>query len=336
MLNEFNPDFHKLINGESSSFRFEEYGRFSQHVALLEDYGRVRAYLEALSRAPQRSGVVLDVGAGTGIWGLVALKCGFDHAYLVEPSRKMCEYCQHIASVNGLSQKVTILNTTAEKIDLNILPRSLDLIVTETISSLLFGFGSWDVLPALADRLKERSNIVPFRGKLFAAMTHREFGKLQGKKSGVWLIESLGITMDISRRAFHSSGNVLEKGEVLWAIAQGEINPVCLASFDFAKEDGRPRVQSARVQLRPEINYRGLLLYWTLDLNCWSPNCHLSSLDPEVSSWYPLYVPLNEPIVVDHECDLAISLIMEARDYPYKYSFLFMADGKAITSTLYW
>lgn len=48
-------------------------------------------------------GIVVDVGAGTGVLSLLALKHGYEHAFLIEPSENLAQYR------NGMSGRFTIL-----------------------------------------------------------------------------------------------------------------------------------------------------------------------------------------------------------------------------------
>ena len=48
----------------------------AEHVDMLEDRVRCRAYAIAIRKAVRPGAVVLDLGCGTGILGLLALKAG--------------------------------------------------------------------------------------------------------------------------------------------------------------------------------------------------------------------------------------------------------------------
>lgn len=329
---DFCPDFGELLRAQGA--HLEEYGRFQQHLGLLEDQKRVAAYLEAIAHTAAGA-VVVDVGAGTGIWGLVALKCGFEHAFLIEPSKKMCEYARHLANINGLSHKITVIPSTLEGLKSEKIPAVIDLVVTETLSSVLFGFGSWDALPNLASRLSNVSSIIPIRGCLFGALTATNYALAHGARSGLGMLKSLGLLVDLSDRTFRSGGNVYDKGKVLQALRVGQLEAKCLASFDF----GRPEAYSfvpASLPLAAGREYLGMILYWDVELTGGKSAVVLSSLDPELTSWYPLFVPFIEPIRSSEDTSVAMSLQLEARDHPYKYAFQFLANGRPITRLLYW
>jgi len=96
---DFLPDFSFLRRSNEATR--EEYGRFQQHLILLDDHTRMAFFYRAL-RSIAPSGVVVDVGAGTGILALMALKLGFEYAILIEPSRKISTYARHLMEVNDV------------------------------------------------------------------------------------------------------------------------------------------------------------------------------------------------------------------------------------------
>lgn len=325
---EFTPNFADLLERDGKS-SLEEYGRFQQHLVLLEDPGRIGAYLTAIRQAPPGD-VVVDVGAGTGILGMLALKCGFQHAILIEPSRKMGEYIRHLATLNGVQDRITVIESTLEALRPAALPRSIDLIVTETLSSLLFGFGCWDALSGLAERLTDPRRIVPLRGRLFAAATHEPLATRGPSSDGLALLRDAGIVVDLFERTFRSGGNVYDKAVVARLLSEGILQPVQIASFDFTRSP-QITLSGANVGNAGVRTYCGVVTFWEVDLATDSP-VTITNLDPRISSWYPFYVPFVKPIYGPF--DLRMKLV--PFDAPYKYAFQFVSDDEDITNVLYW
>lgn len=326
MREDFSPNFAQLCRDAGSS-SLEEYGRFQQHLVLLEDRGRISKFATAIARM-SGGDVVVDVGAGTGVLGLLALKNGYEHAYLVEPSRKMAAYAKHLAGLNGLLERVTILNSTLEALDHARLPAKIDLVVSETISSLVFGFGCWDALPALLARTGGEGRIVPRSGKLFAAATEGSLATRGPASDGLAALASAGLTVDLFERTFRSGGNVYDKQVVARLLANEELRASELALFDFSSP--RPTtlrecvVSSATAQVAT-----GLLLFWDIEL---APGVSMTNLDPVVTSWYPLYVPLKRSLPLPATIELRLLAI----DAPYTYAFQFTSDNEPVTHVLYW
>jgi len=192
-LSEFTPDFRTNSPQEPS---LEEYGRFQQHLGVLEDAGRIGRFRSAIDTIPAGD-VVIDVGAGTGVLGLLSLVRGFRHAILIEPSRKMGAYARHLAELNGFSDRVTVISARLEEVDFSLLPASIDMVVSETLSSLIFGFGSWDFMPALIDRLRDSRNVVPSRGRLLVAPVSRRMATRGPDSDGLQILKNSGLKIDL-------------------------------------------------------------------------------------------------------------------------------------------
>jgi SAM-dependent methyltransferase len=323
---EFAPNFAEICaSGNRSSL--EEYGRFQQHLVLLEDRGRVARYNAALDQLSP-GGVVVDVGSGTGVLGLLALKKGFEHAFLIEPSRKMAAYARHLAHANGYGECVTILEQALEHVDLDRLPAQIDLVVSETLSSLLFGFGSWDSLPSLVQRVTRGGHIIPSAGRLYVAATSSSFATRGPDSDGLALLRSVGLQMDLFERTFRSGGNVYDKATVIRAIQDRTLIPIELARFDVTLPE-LIRFDRAVLDSTATAYATGLMLFWEVEL---APDVKMTNLDPVVTSWYPLYVPLRRPVQLPAVVELRLLPI----DAPYKYAFQFESEGEAISHVLYW
>ncbi len=114
----------------------------SSHRSMAFDAVRNEAYREALQQAIGPQTVVLDLGAGTGIHGLMAARLGAKRVYLVEPE-DILEVAAEIAGMNGLSDTVRCLHARIEDSEL---PEPVDVIVSALTGNLLL---SEDLLPSL-------------------------------------------------------------------------------------------------------------------------------------------------------------------------------------------
>lgn len=329
----FEPNFRELI--ECSGPYLEEYGRFQRHLALLTDTERVRLYLEAINRF-EPGGVVVDVGAGSGLLGIAALRHGFEKAILIEPSRKMAAYASHMAEINGVSGRVTILTSQLELLPPEALPKQIDLIVSETISSLIFGFGSWDALPALVERTPGQNAVIPLRGELYAALATRNYASRRPDNFGLEYLKRAGIVLDLFERTFPSGGNVFEKKKVIAEIKEDALKPVQLAGFDFSREQPFRFPGASLPASSAGGTYLGILLYWDVQLAEGQPPIQLSSVDPGLESWRPIYVPFKRELQLGPGETARIDMALRRVDSPYTYAFQFCADAEPVTEVLYW
>jgi len=128
---------------------------------MLSDQVRMSAYERAIAATVRPGDRVLDLGAGLGILGFLALKAGASRVYAVEQSDSI-ELARH----NGLADRVEFL--PANSLDVEIEP--VDVLVSETLGS--FGVEE-NTLPFTIDArrrlLKPGGAIVPRRLRVFLA-----------------------------------------------------------------------------------------------------------------------------------------------------------------------
>jgi protein arginine N-methyltransferase 1 len=94
----------------------------------------------------------LDVGCGTGLLSLFCAQAGAKHVYGVEASKGIFELAKSIVSANGLTDRITLINSEIEKIP-NLPVDRVDVIVSEwmgfyllhesMLSSVIYARDKW-------------------------------------------------------------------------------------------------------------------------------------------------------------------------------------------------
>eukprot|EP00931_Biecheleriopsis_adriatica_P031535 TRINITY_DN18483_c0_g1_i2.p1 TRINITY_DN18483_c0_g1~~TRINITY_DN18483_c0_g1_i2.p1 ORF type:complete len:440 (+),score=85.29 TRINITY_DN18483_c0_g1_i2:59-1378(+) len=90
---------------------FERYDSAFVHEEMLRDGVRCRAYAEAMSahRSVLAGGVVLEVGAGSGVLSCLCAKLGgASKVYAVEASAAAAQVCREVIAQNGLQNVVEV------------------------------------------------------------------------------------------------------------------------------------------------------------------------------------------------------------------------------------
>src|SRR4051812_36752137 len=93
------------------------YRSVASHRAMALDGTRNAAYGAALRQAIGPESVVLDLGAGTGLHGVMAAKLGAKRVYLVEPE-DVIAVAEEIVRANGLQHTVRCLRGRIEDVQL--------------------------------------------------------------------------------------------------------------------------------------------------------------------------------------------------------------------------
>ena len=114
----------------------------TSHRGMALDAGRNEAYARALAAAITPDSVVLDLGAGTGVHGLMAARLGARRVYLVEPE-DIIALAEENVRANGLQDVVRCIQGRVEDVTL---PEPVDVIVSALTGNFLL---TEDLLPVL-------------------------------------------------------------------------------------------------------------------------------------------------------------------------------------------
>src|SRR6185436_3279643 len=94
---------------------------------MIQDSVRTDAYAQALRRLVRPGSVVLDMGAGVGIWALLACRFGARKVYAVDPN-DVIQIAREITAANGYADKIEFINDMSTAVTL---PEQADVLVTE-------------------------------------------------------------------------------------------------------------------------------------------------------------------------------------------------------------
>lgn len=129
-----------------------------EHRRYVDDAHRVRAFEHAIARAVRPGDVVLDLGAGTGILGILACRAGASRVYAVE-STSAIELTRDIVRANRCDDRVTLIKGISTSIDL---PERVHVIVCDQVSGFGFEAGIAEYLrDARARFLVPRGRMLP-------------------------------------------------------------------------------------------------------------------------------------------------------------------------------
>lgn len=251
---------------------------FDLHQLLLADGVRLRAVKEALRDTVRPGAVVVDLGAGTGILGLLALKAGAGRVYAIE-RHPILKLARALAAENGAGDRLRFIKGDSRRVRL---PERADLVVSDLVGPL--GVDP-EMAESIADArrfLKKGGRFVPGSSELWlapvrAASLHRRH-VLAGRGHGIRLDAVHAIAanrMAIFRGVPRGLAAPLKKGFV----------------FDFARDPvAFPRRAVATFRVGAGAIH-GLAVVVKVRL---SPRVTMDSRFG--CHWQPMFLPVRHPI----------------------------------------
>jgi type I protein arginine methyltransferase len=164
--------------------------RIISYGDMITDRPRMAAYARALRQAVRPGCVVLDIGAGTGIFSLLACKLGAAEVHAVEPNEAVV-LARSMAEANGYVDRIRIHQTLSTALTL---PRPADLIISDLRGVLpLFQHHIGAIVDARRRLLAKGGVLVPARDRLWAALI--EDPKLYRPYAEPWLRNDYGLDL---------------------------------------------------------------------------------------------------------------------------------------------
>ncbi len=169
------------------------------HGVMVADRNRTDTYIEAMRRSVKPGALVLDLGAGSGLFSLVACQLGARKVVAVEPD-EIIQVARAIATDCGYADRIEFIQACSTQISL---PEGADVIVSDLRGVLPF-FGSH--LGSLADArrrlLAPGGILIPREDTVWVALV--ESPDLYRTHVGPWEDNEFGLDM---RAALNFSTN---------------------------------------------------------------------------------------------------------------------------------
>jgi type II protein arginine methyltransferase len=121
------------------------------HRNMLADARRNQAYRCAIDGAGLAGKSVLDIGAGSGLLAMMAVRAGAKRVYACEANAAVAATARAIVVANGLGDRIKIIARHSSALTRRDLGGGVDFIISEIFSNDLIGEGA---LPALSHAMK--------------------------------------------------------------------------------------------------------------------------------------------------------------------------------------
>ena len=142
-----------------------------EHREYLSDGNRLEAYSRAIEELVKPGSVVVDLGAGTGIMGLLAGRAGARRVYAIEET-SLIGLAREICEANGFEDRVTFIKDLSMQAHI---PEPADVVVSDQIGQFGFDAGIFEYFSDARRRfLKPQGVLLPSRVDLIVAPVERE------------------------------------------------------------------------------------------------------------------------------------------------------------------
>lgn len=277
------------------------------HEVMLRDEVRNRAFYQALQKCVKSASIVLDIGAGVGIWAIAAAKLGAKKVVAVEMDEMLIGLTKVLAKEQGVAERVETVCGSSFDIQLE---KEFDIVVSETIGYL--GYDEY-IVQAMADAqerfLKTGGLLIPETISLFAAAAHL--------KTGQETVPN-GLPFDFNRLAkLNLNSPYLLSSECDLKILS---KPQCLIKTNLYQTDKQPSLENLPAKWNdvPNSDFINCFVVWA---ECrLTENITLSTR--ETSSWLPTIYRI-EPVKGDFpEIEFELSLTKETNHWKATFSNL--------------
>ena len=196
-----------------------------EHRQYLADEARISAYRRAIQEVVHPGHVVLDLGAGTGVLGLLACRSGAKRVYSIDEGG-MIELAREICQANGFADRVEFIQGLSTRVDL---PERVDVVVADQIGRFGFEAGLLEYFTDARKRfLKPGGLMIPSRVNLCVAPV--ECPEMLDQVE-FWNNSSVGFNLRPARSLAVNTGYPVKlRAEHLLGA------PVAAASLDLATE----------------------------------------------------------------------------------------------------
>jgi predicted nicotinamide N-methyase len=270
------------------------------HFAMLNDARRNAAFDRALRRVVRPGDHVLDIGAGTGLLAMMAVRAGASRVTTCEENPLLAEIARQTVLEHGLGDRITVVAKRSSELVLGEdLPGRPDLVVSEIVDCGLIGEG---VLPTLrharSDLLAPGGRLLPVSARLVGCLVESDaLGALNrvGDAGGydVSLLNRLATPGHFPVRLNTWPHRLLSE-------------PVELVRFDFARDPLEDGAVELSFPVRHGGEVHGVVAWFEMDLG---GGVRLDNTPGTTSThWMQAFVALDEALPVSTSQRLPLSL----------------------------
>ncbi len=283
--------------------------RLISYGDMITDRPRMDAYAQALQQAVSPGCVVVDIGAGTGIFSLLACQLGAGHVHAVEPDVSI-EVARAMAAANGYSNRITFHEAVSTKVGLSAVA---DVIVSDLRGILpLLQHHIPSIIDARERLLAPDGLLIPKADTLWAAVV--EVPDLYRPYREPWMSNEWGLDMRAGRRPVVNSWSKAnaKPGQLLVA-------PQHWATVDYESIEGPDIAGELSWCAERPGTAHGVLVWFDADLGNGIGFSNAPGQEELIygQAFFPLYEPVA--LVPGDEVLVELSANLVGGDYVWRW-----------------
>eukprot|EP00053_Salpingoeca_punica_P020134 m.208708 g.208708 ORF g.208708 m.208708 type:complete len:664 (-) comp17801_c1_seq2:2805-4796(-) len=309
---------------------------------MLNDTERNRQYEAAIAWAVRTAGpqaVVLDIGTGTGLLAMMAVRAGASRVFACEVFVPMARIARRVIHDNGMSDRITLLEQRSTDLTERSLPERADIIVSEVLDTELIGEGVLETMRhALQHLAKPNCIVVPARASIwvqpFQSPDLRLYQSLHKATIGSISLmppeAASGIASTCRGPASMFELRLDDRPEPILTLAP----PLCAIDFDFRTsaqyaETEQIHSREHQLALTQRGTVDGLVAWWAVEL---APGITLSTapkwINPQ-AAWRDHWMQLLHSLPQALPCAKGDTLDLTVRHDDYRVWFDLRRQGQA-------
>jgi len=260
------------------------------HANIVRDKGRNHAYESALQRAIVPGCKVLEIGTGTGLLAMMAVRAGAGEVITCEVDPAMATVARKIIAANGYSDRIRVINKYSTDLSVGAdLNGPADLLVSEILADDLLGEGTVPVLEhAVRYLLKPGARIIPARGRVRVALADNDD----------WQQARMSMAAGFDLSAFNRlvpPSHAIPIGASRLSLRS---EPADLFTFDFASGGPFPPSRGAATLTATGRHVNGIAQWIALDMD--DTAVYENHPEPGAdSSWWAVFHTFESQLVLE-------------------------------------
>lgn len=150
----------------------QSHGVGAWYFTMVQDHGRHERYAEAFRKAFEPGCTVLDIGAGTGLFAMLAAREGAAQVVACERNPEIARAAERVIERNGFADRVRLIAKDSVEVELGVdLDGPVDVLLWDNLANDLLGAGALGTIEDAHRRLlKPGAKIIPARCEIRVAL----------------------------------------------------------------------------------------------------------------------------------------------------------------------